>query len=124
MGLCSTDQLSPGSFDGNYVTGTKTLVYSTALQFVDQNQEWSEIVLSTPYAYNGTDNLIIEVQWENASQSNSYYNHEWFAGDNRCIYTQSSPAILQYGFLPQMILSGTFSLDNSTFAEIKVELGQ
>ena len=124
MGLCSSDQLSTSSFDGNYISGTKALVYSTSLLVVDMADEWAEIGLDDSYLYNGTDNLIIEIQWNNASHSNSYYNHEWLAGDNRCIFTQASPEILSYGFLPHMILAGTLSLENSTFAGIKVELGQ
>lgn len=124
MGLCASDQLSAGSFEGNYISGTKTLVYSTDLLFLDMADEWAEIVLDESYWYSGTDNLIIEIQWDNVSHDNSYYNHEWLAGDDRCIYSQAFPDILSYGFLPHMILVGTLHLDNSTFAGIKVELGQ
>jgi len=124
LGLCADDQLSNSSYDGNYIAGTKTLVYSTDPLFVNQADEWAEIILDEPYWYNGTDNLIIEIQWDNATHDNSYYNHEWLAGDNRCIFTQSSTDILSYNMLPHMILAGSLSLENSTFAGIKVELGR
>ncbi|MCK5131797.1 MAG: hypothetical protein KAR40_06545 [Candidatus Sabulitectum sp.] len=123
LGLCASDQLSNNSFDGNYISGTKTLVYSTNVLTVNQTPEWPEIILENSYWYNGTDNLIIEVQWENTSISNTYYCHEWVAGSNRCIYKQGSPNIVYDSVLPQMVLSGVFSLENSTFASIKVELG-
>lgn len=45
-----------------------TLVYDGAVNF----NGWTEILLSTPFAYNGTDNLVI--QWENRSGSSSYAN--------------------------------------------------
>ncbi|MCK5840993.1 MAG: hypothetical protein KAH31_02405 [Candidatus Sabulitectum sp.] len=124
LGLCGSDQLNTGSFDGNYISGTKTLVYSSDLLIVDMDDEWAEIVLDDPYWYNGTGNLIIEIEWANETHDNSYYNHEWYAGDNRCVFSQGSPDIVAYGFLPHMILAGTLALENSTFASIKVELGQ
>ena len=124
LGLCANEQLSSSSFEGNYISGTKTLVYSTSLLMVDQTSDWKEIILDESYFYNGTDNLIIEVQWENASWSNSYYNHEWMAGENRCIFRQDAPDILAYNMLPHMILAGSLSMENSTFGEIKVELGR
>ena len=124
MGLCATDQLSGDSFEGNYITGTKTLVYSSALQVVSASTEWPEIGLATPFFYNGTDNLIIEIQWEDNPQPNLYYNWVWFAGDSRCIYAQGSPEIKVWNSIPHMNLIGTEALENSTFAQIKVELGQ
>lgn len=124
LGLCAADQLSDESFAGNYITGSKILVFNTALLVVDQTGEWAEIVLDVPFFYNGIDNLIIEIQWDNESNDNSYYNHEWTAGDNRCIYTQYTPVIMSYNKIPHMILTGELSLENSTFAGIKVELGR
>ena len=124
MGLCSSDQLSTSSYDGNYISGTKTLVYSNNHLVVDMADEWAEITLDDSYWYNGTDNLIIEIQWENASHSNSYFVHEWLAGDNRCIFTQLTPDTNSYEYLPHMIFVGAASLENSTFAGIKVEVGQ
>ncbi len=124
LGRCESDQLNTGSFDGNYASGTKTLVFSSDLLVVDMADDWAEIVLDDPYWYDGTDNLIIEIEWANETQDNSYYNHEWYAGNDRCVYSQGSPDIVSYGFLPQMILVGSLSLDNSTFAGIKIELGR
>ncbi|MCK5785384.1 MAG: hypothetical protein KAH54_02365 [Candidatus Sabulitectum sp.] len=54
--------MSSSSFDGDYIPGTKTLVYSTSLLVVDQNSDWKEIVLDEACFYNGSDNLIIEIQ--------------------------------------------------------------
>lgn len=123
MGLCSSDQLSLGSFDENYIGGTKTLVYSNDLLVVSKADEWPEIELDTPFFYNGTDNLIIEISWDNETHDNTYNVHEWFAGTNRCILSANHSDIESYPFLPHMKLSGYLALENSTFASIKVELG-
>ncbi len=123
MGLCSSDQLSLDSFDKNYVSGTKTLVYSTDLLSVSHTEDWPKIDLDTPFFYNGTGNLIIEISWENEIQSNIYNVNEWFAGTNRCIFSANHSDIAAYPFLPHMKLSGNLALENSTFASIKVELG-
>ncbi len=123
MGLCSSDQLSLGSFDENYISGTKTLVYSTDLLIVSMTDEWPEIELDNPFFYNGTDNLIIEISWNNETHSNIYNVYEWFAGTNRCIVSENHSDIKSYPFLPHMKLFGDLALENSTFASIKVELG-
>lgn len=45
-----------------------TLVFDGTVNF----NGWTEITLSTPFSYNGSDNLVI--QWENRSGSSSYAN--------------------------------------------------
>lgn len=53
-----------------------TPVYSGALYFV---QGWNEIVLDTPFYYNGTDNLIIAIDDNSGEPSragNKFYVHE------------------------------------------------
>lgn len=50
------------------VSGGYTLVYDGSINF----NGWTEITLSTPFAYNGTDHLLI--QWENRSGTTLYAN--------------------------------------------------
>lgn len=124
LGLSSAPTLSTGSFDGNYNSGTRTLVYSTSLLTIDMADPWAQIDLDTPYFYNGSDNLIIEIQWDNGTEDNSYYCNEWTAGANRCVYQQGGSGITSDSNLPHMMLVGTLALEGNTFGGIKVELGK
>jgi len=120
MGLCSSNELGT-TFDDNYISGTRTLVLSSssfATTPVGPN-EWFDTVLDTPYWYNGTDNLIIEVEW--SSGSGSLYSWNWNGGSNRSligVYGQSTGLELSTN-VPNLRFNGTLSLTNSTFARIK-----
>ncbi len=124
LGLSSSATLSTSSFDGNYISGTKTLVYSTPLLTIDMDDPWGQIDLDTPFYYDGSENLIVEIQWDNGTEDNSYYNIEWNAGPDRCIYQQKEPDIKSYYGVPHMFLVGDLALEGNTFAGIKVELGR
>ena len=124
MGLCSSDQLSSGSFEENYISGTKTLVYSTDLLTLSKAVEWVEIELDSSFPYNGSDNLIIEISWDNGTVANEYKCHEWYAGADRSLHNINQEGIVSHPCLPHMIISGSpQALENSTFASIKVKLG-
>ncbi len=124
MGLSTSDELSSGSFDENYIAGTKTLVFSTDLLSIPNTVDWVDIELDTPFIYNGSNNLIIEISWDNGTETNEFNCHNWFAGNDRCIYKINDFGITPSQFMPQMILSGSpQALENSTFASIKVKLG-
>ena len=124
LGYAVADTLSTDSFDGNYIPGSKTLVFSTPLLTLDMDDEWSQIVLDEPFFYNGEGNLIIDIQWDNGTEDNTYYNWNWIAGENRCISIHGSSGILSDNLVPHMIFSGSLALENSTFGSIKVELGR
>jgi len=120
MGLCGSDQLGM-IFDDNYIPGTRILVLSGnpyTTQTVGVN-EWFEFTFDTPFWYNGQDNLLIEIQWSSAS--GSLYSWNWNGGSDRCVYGlygQPSGLVLNSN-VPNLLLNGTLSLENSTFARIK-----
>lgn len=123
LGYCSSDELGM-SFEDNYISGTKTLVFSAdPLVMSPGGDNWSTITLDSPFWYSGTDNLIIEVQWENQSIANSYYCGRWDSGQNRTLYQQNTPDNYLSVFVLHMLLEGTESLDQTTFGRIKIELG-
>lgn len=124
MGLCSSDVLT-NSFEGNYVSGSKILVFdANPLIISPDGNDWSTITLETPYWYNGQDNLIIELLWDNATNDNAYYSGQWDSGANRMLYQQTTPVLNLSSWIPHMRLSGDLSLSQSTFAEIKYLLGK
>jgi hypothetical protein len=120
LGLCASDDLV-AAFDDNYISGTKTLVlsessYTTSVVGIN---EWFEIPFTTPFWYNGQDNLIIEIEW--SSGSGSLYSWSALPGGIRRIYGPygtTSALVLDDNF-PTIQLNGTLSLENTTFAQIK-----
>jgi hypothetical protein len=83
MGLCDAELLT-SNFQNNYIPGSRTLVYSNAdLTINAAVGEWFSINLDTPYEYNGTDNLLIEIIWE--SGTNSIYVYKWNTGAVRSL---------------------------------------
>lgn len=122
MGYCSSDELG-GDFDDNYVPGTKTLVYSNSSLYVTPGAgDWTTIDLSTPFWYDGSDNLIIEVEWSNEGDDNSYYCGEWDTGSVRCLKSEDGgPATLD-SWITHMLISGDVGLDPATFGGVKVFL--
>jgi hypothetical protein len=67
LGHSSASIFSTANYDDPTTAGY-ILVYSGAVNF----NGWTEITLTTPFSYNGIDNLV--VQWENRSGSSSYAN--------------------------------------------------
>lgn len=63
----SSNVFADASFENPAVNGY-TLVYDGAITY----NGWTEITLSTPFAYNGTDNLIIH--YENRANTSNYAN--------------------------------------------------
>jgi hypothetical protein len=120
MGLCASDQLTT-SFDDNYISGTRIMVLADSpyVNGAPNPFDWFDVVLDTPYWYNGQDNLIIEVEW--SSGAGSLYTWQWNGGTNRCVigsYGSSEGGSLESS-VPHMILNGTLSLESSTFGAIK-----
>lgn len=121
MGLCAVDSLGM-NFDDNFVSGTKTLVYSANPFTVNVGvDEWFEIVLDTPYYYDYTDNLLVEVEW--SSGEYSLYTWQWEGQGTRALRGDygAGTANEPLDDVPHLILEGELSLDQSTFGSIKAQ---
>lgn len=124
MGLCETDTLS-AVYEDNYIPGTKTIVLDATGYTVEApaGDEWFYVTLDQPYWYNGEDNLILEFEWPGGS--GSLYVYHWFTGQNRAVnggYGSSSGYL--EGNIPNMLLSGSLSFEQTTFGRIKTILIQ
>ncbi|MBN1434755.1 hypothetical protein JW921_08350 [Candidatus Fermentibacterales bacterium] len=124
MGLCASDELGQ-SFEDNYVPGTRQLVYSTMLHTIAaQAEQWATIELDTPFWYDGSSNLIVEVQW--AGGSGSFYSYRWETGSGRCV-KGSYPGAVSGSVLTsmsQLMISGSLGLQGLTFAGVKSVLSR
>ena len=122
LGYRTSDQLGD-DFESNYNPGSRTLVYSDDSLYVTPGSgNWTTLTLSTPFHYNGSDNLVIEVEWDNGVEDNSYYCGQWEAGSNRCLKSEDGGPALLYEWVTHMIITGTLGLDTGTFGEVKTVL--
>jgi hypothetical protein len=122
MGYTTLDALGT-NFEDNYAPSSKTLVFSRStytLSSLDPNQ-WFTTALDTPFFYNGSNNLLIDIEWTATPDSQSVYVYNWTGADGRSVFC--SPDGQQTGVLdstvPHWILGGTNDLENETFASIK-----
>ncbi len=127
MGLCSEDQLG-STFDDNYISGTRTLVYGSSSQVMSGSpDEWVPILLDTDYQYDSSEgNLIIEVTWVSCVDQKSFYIRSWDAGAIRAVgYTQTGAPTHPTGSLssalPRLTITGTAqgALETMTFGAVK-----
>ena len=120
MGVSTLDQLTT-NYDANYISGTKTLVLdsSSYLNGTANPNEWFDVILDTPYWYNGQDNLIIEIEW--SSGVGSLYTWHWDGGTARSVVGGYGHAIGDYteSLVPNLKLNGVLSLESTTFGTIK-----
>ncbi len=67
--FCHTSRTSLSTtFSDNYSGKTPVLVLSkSSLALNWTENKWNEIAFDTPFAYNGTDNLLIEIRWSSAN---------------------------------------------------------
>ena len=119
LGHGASDELGT-AFEDNYIAGTKVLVFDSASVTLTANpEEWVTLDLDTPFDYNGTDNLIMEIQWEGGS--GTFYTYKWQTGLSRCL-TASNPS-LPTGVLStqmcQLRLELPLAFEQTTFAAIK-----
>ncbi len=119
LGYGATDELGT-TFEDNYIAGTKVLVYENAYVTLSADpEEWVTLQLDTPFDYNGTDNLIMEINW--AGGSGTFYTYKWQTGTNRCL-TTSNPSLPTGSLTTQMCqfrLDLPLALESMTFAAIK-----
>lgn len=96
-----------------------------SITVAEGTDEWFVIDLDTPFAYNGQDNLILEVVWE--SGSGSVHNF-FFDTPGTPMRLKSAEPEAATGFLSssrcQFMLLSTQQLETSTFGSIKVILGE
>jgi len=120
MGLSVSDELT-NTFEDNYIAGSRTLVYATSSQTMSaQPDEWMTIPLETPFEYNGTDNLIVEIQWFGGS--NMFYTYMWETGSSRGLMNKndaSSRTGTLYTRMSELMFTPASSLEQYTFGAIK-----
>ncbi len=120
MGVAADSELT-STFSDNYLYGTRTQVYSTAAQQMTAlPDQWMTILLDTPYYYNGTDDLIIELEW--VGGSNMFYTYLWDTGTNRGLMNKSdvgSPTGVLYTTMSELMFAPASALEQQTFASIK-----
>jgi hypothetical protein len=120
MGVAADSELT-NTFADNYVHGTRTLVYSTAAQQMTAlPDQWMSILLDTPYYYNGTEDLVIELEW--VGGSNMFYTYLWDTGTNRGLMNKSdvgSPIGELYTTMSELMFAPASALEERTFGSIK-----
>ena len=123
MGHSASGELGT-RFDDNYIPGSKVLVLSEGVQTVSAGSDgWITLELETPFEYNGTDNLVIEVHW--SSGSGSVYTYKWETGQNRSLTGAhpTSPDGSLDSQTSQIRIDMPLALEQMTFGRIKAELG-
>ena len=120
MGLADADELSD-TFEDNYVPGSRTLVYTASTQkMTAEPDQWMTILLDTPFQYDGTHNLIVEIQW--IGGANMFYTYMWETGSYRGLMNKNdagSPTGTLYTRMSQLMFSPASSLEQHTFGAIK-----
>jgi len=97
--LCHTDRTGLSTtFEENY-KGTPVLVASHASLFIPPATNWFPLKLTTPFTYNDTDNLLVEIQWSDAvyGTSCSIYTGVAGTGARRCYAWGPEPSTLATG---------------------------
>lgn len=113
----STSDVLDSNFDDNY-SGAKTTVFNQANPSFTPSGGWVTVSLDTPYFFNGSDNLIIEIEWPSGGME--VYTGHWVTAGSRSMdapYGSSSGNLL--GWAPHLLISGTMNLSPSTFGSIK-----
>lgn len=120
MGLSDSNELTD-TYENNYIAGTRTMVYETSSQIMSAlPDEWMTITLDTPFEYNGTDNLIVEIQWSGGT--NMFYTYMWETGSNRGLMNKiniGSPTGTLYTRMSHLMFTNASSLEQYTFGVIK-----
>jgi hypothetical protein len=120
MGYTTLDALGT-TFASNYVAGSRTLVFSGDPYTITGwgSDTWYTTNLDTDFFYNGSNNLLIEMEW--STGSNSIYIYHWDASMGRSVnsstYGASSGTL--DSLVPHLILTGNVDLESETFAFIK-----
>jgi hypothetical protein len=83
--MCHTNVTSlTGAFNDNYGGQTPVWVYhNDALVRGGEPYAWDAVDLQTPFDYNGTDNLLVEVLWQGTASGLGSYSWYNSVGSNR-----------------------------------------
>lgn len=120
MGTTELDELTT-SFDDNYTPGTRKLVYQPGTQTMQaEPDQWVDMVLDTPFEYDGEENLVIEVIWNVSAEK--FYTYAWNTGSCRALLNTDDlqdPTGYRQQFMSRLRFSEEQTLDQVTFAAIK-----
>ena len=130
MKMChvTIDELS-STFTDNYIEGS--LIEVVCIDSLSLNAgcgEPLEIVFDQPFHYNGEDNLLIDIYYDQGFCESSVFNWEASPARSVCTFifppgsTPSQTGTLS-SMMPYMIIEGEMELAGMTFAGIKVVLG-
>ena len=125
LGLTNTDMLS-STYEDNWLPGTRQLVFHRdTMPISNSPEDWVNFVLDTPFWYNGSDNLIVEVMWSSADTDDScMYTWHWNSGTIRSITGEYSNPTGTMGSLVIMFkFEGDMGQTEATFGQIKSLLG-
>ena len=123
MGHYDEDYLST-SFDGNYLAGTRYLVYSSDPWAGSAGvNEMIQFDLDTPFWYNGADNLVIEITWSWGEQGDHFITWGWDDFGRSLFGYYGSPSGTYEDKVPYLVLNGTMALEPATFGGIKAFFG-
>jgi len=126
MGHTTLSQLGE-TYDSNWSTsGTQVLFSSEIVLSGISAGNWFDFPLDTPFVYDGSSNLLIEITWNGPSTvpsgQGSIYTWTWTAGENRTVtgndpsgptgYPSPTTQYLQVEYDP-------LALEQTTFAGIK-----
>jgi len=123
--LCGSDIYNFGTFHNARIFACHTSVSELESTFVNnyagntpvaalaldslvlrwQNDQWQSLVFNYPFAYNGSDNLILEYRWQ-GDDGNSAYDRGFYTTGNRACDARSStiPKGTPRNYMPRMRL--------------------
>jgi hypothetical protein len=90
---CHTSKVElESTFANNYTGNTPEIVTSRETLVVSwQNNQWSGFGFDPKFAYNGSDNLILEFRWQ-GDDGNAAYDRGWYTPGNRAVDGRSLTA--------------------------------
>ena len=111
------------SFENNYEGNQDTVVFSRSSFSLNSDPPgWKEMTFDTPFAYNGTDNLLIEIRWASGTDT-TITRTTSESGNKRTLLAimgattgtlQGYRSILQLSFLAEREISGYIRDRNGT----------
>ena len=123
MGYCASDELGT-VFEDNYVPGTKTLVFQgNPFVLSGSPDQWMPLDLDTPFLFDNSQNLIIDVEWSDGS--GTVYVYHWDSGSGRSLSSDyGSPSGYVQNIVSHMQLTGSeTAVEETTFGGLKAFLG-
>jgi hypothetical protein len=120
MAHSTLDELT-NTYADNYIPGTRVLVYQTASQVMSAGaDEWMTITLDTPFQFNGSDNLVVELEW--VGGASMFYTYMWGTGAYRGLMNKNdvtAPTGTLSQNMSELMFDGPLALDQTTFGAIK-----